>query len=88
MPRKVAESHSVAYFNDPVTLEAHGLEEAGFYIIEDKESENSTHVDAEGNEYSVRHESNPVPVRRVFPAPDGEDGFVYGEDDGEDGEDE
>ena len=85
MARKVADSHSVAYFNDPATLEFHGLDEEGFYIVEDKESENSTHVDHEGNEYSVRHETQAVPVRRVFPAPDGE-GWVY--EDGEDGDDE
>lgn len=83
MPRKVAESHSIAYFNDPKTLEAFGLDEEGFYIIEDKESENSTHVNSDGEEYSVRHESNPTVVRRVFPAADGE-GFVYGDEEGGD----
>ena len=85
MARKVAESHSVAYFNDPKTLEAFGLEEEGFYIVKDSESENSDHVNSDGEEYSVRHESNPEVVRRVFPAPDGY-GFVYGDDDVEEEE--
>lgn len=87
MARKVAESHSVAFFNDPKTLESFGLDEEGFYIVKDTESENSDHVNADGEEYSVRHESNPTVVRRVFPAPDGGAGFVYGDDDDEDGDD-
>lgn len=82
MPRKVGDSHSVAYLSESAA-ELHGVDE-GYYIVEDKDSEESTHVDHEGNEYTVRHETNAVPVRRVFPAPDGEDGFVYGDEEGDD----
>lgn len=84
MPRKVAESHSVAYLS-PSSAEMLGVEE-GFYIVEDKESEISEHVNSDGEKYSVRHETKAVPVRRVFPAPDGEDGFVYEDSDEEGGE--
>lgn len=86
MSRKVAESNSVAYLS-PSSAEMFGVEE-GFYIVEDKESEISEHVNSDGEKYSVRHETNALPVRRVFPSANGEDGFVYEESENDDGGEE
>lgn len=73
MPRKIAASHSVAYFDDD------RVDEPGFYLLEGE---------VETDENDVKHETNLTPGRQVFPSPDGE-GFVYDLDatDDEDGDD-
>jgi hypothetical protein len=64
-------NESVAYFSEE-TAKALGWDEPGFYVIEDDTSEKTDHVNSDGENYSVSHETNPKAVRRVYPAANGE----------------